>query len=131
MATFTSTRPGTHCAAIDALKHWWPVWARARFDSCESNSASEHDVFFRPGMHLPAMRAGHLVTFDFCLSPQFFPDGLTAGCELGGGRTADEKTFDDRACLCFRCGGEGTKVYIFCWLAETINDARFIDIVKR
>ena len=50
------------------------------------------------------MWAGHLVTLDLGLRPQLFLNRLTARCELGGGRTANEKAFDDWASLCFRCG---------------------------
>ena len=57
----------------------------------------QNDVFFRPGMDLAAMRTSHLMTFDFCLLPQFFPDGLTARRQLRGGRAADEKTLNARA----------------------------------
>jgi hypothetical protein len=93
-------------------------------------STSEDDVFFCPGMDLLAMRAGHFSALDFCGRPQFFFDRLTARRQFCRRRATDEKAFDDRS-FSFRRGRWCKKVHNNkYWLAEPINDARFIDIVR-
>ena len=92
--------------------------------------AGEDDVFFCPGMDLATMRAGHLAALNFCSCPKFFPDGLTARRQFRGGRAADKETFDNWS-FCFRRGGWCKEVHKYNFqLAEPINDARFIDIVR-
>lgn len=85
--------------------------------------ARENDVFFVPGMDLIAMRAVKLLVLDLRISPELFLDRLTGGGELGGGRASHEKTFDDRS-VCFG-GSCDHKI-----LAEAVDDASFIDIVR-
>ena len=92
--------------------------------------AREDDVLFCPGMDLLAMRAGHFSALDFCGRPQFFFDRLTARRQFCRRWATDEKAFDDRS-FSFRRGRWCKKVHNNkCWLAEPINDARFIDIVR-
>src|SRR3982074_880764 len=92
--------------------------------------AREDDVLFCPGMDLLAMRACHFSALDFCGRPQFFFDRLTAPRPFCRRRATDEKAFDDRS-FSFRRGRWCKKFHnILYWLAEPINDARFIDIVR-
>jgi len=90
----------------------------------------EDDVLFCPGMDLLAMRAGHFSALDFCVRPQFFFDRLTARRQFCRRWATDEKAFDDRS-FRFRRGRWCKKVHNNkYWLAEPINDTRFIDIVR-
>jgi hypothetical protein len=90
--------------------------------------AREDDVFFCPGVDLAAVWAAELAALNFCGGPQFFSDGLAARRQFRGRRTTDKQTFNNGS-LCFWGGGSGKKVHKVNWLAEPINDARFIDIV--
>src|SRR6266705_4857976 len=88
----------------------------------------ENDVFFCPGVDLAAVWAAELTALNFCGGLQFFSDGLAARRQFRGRRATDEQTFNNGS-LCFRGGGSGKKLHNLNWLAEPINDARFIDIV--
>ena len=71
--TKMSSRRDSYCAATEKLL-----------------SARQDDVFFCPGVDLPAMGTGEFWRFDFCCGPEPFFDGLTGGSEFGGGRAPNE-----------------------------------------
>jgi hypothetical protein len=70
--------------------------SKLRFRRSGEALAREDDVFFRPVMNLPAMRASQSGTLKFGHGPQGFFDGLAGGREFAGGRTSDEDPFNHR-----------------------------------
>ena len=129
-----AARAGVECGTIIAKSQQSRQWLSreicCRADVDLNVLTREDDVLFCPGMDLLAMRAGHFSALDFCVRPQFFFDRLTARRQFCRRWATDEKAFDDRS-FRFRRGRWCKKVHNNkYWLAEPINDTRFIDIVR-
>jgi len=111
--------PALGCqAAVAAIRSRAKVWARR-------TSAGKDDVFFCPTMDLLAMRAGQFVVLDLGLLPQALFDRLTGWRQFRGRRASDQDAFNNWSGFFF--WGRGYHKF----LSKPINDARFIDIIRR
>lgn len=76
-------------------------------------------------MDLLAVRAGHFVVLDLGSGPQTFFDRLTCRRQFRSRRTSDQDAFNNWSGFFF--WGRGYHNF----LSKPINDARFIDIIRR